>query len=258
MTIDRSGLTLEFDEDFSGTELDSSRWLPYYLPQWSSREATLARYRIDGGMLTLLVEHDQHPWSPEYDGDLRVSNLQTGVFSGPVGSSIGQHRFRPDLVVREYQPEQRLYLQHHGLIEARVKAVADPRCMVALYLLGFEDSPERSSELCVFEIFGSEVSADRALVGMGVHPHGDPSIRDDFTKVSVAIDATEFHEYAARWTSEGVDFYVDEQLVSRVDQSAGYPMQLMLDIYEFPATDATPSLPYPKEFTVDWVRGWSG
>jgi hypothetical protein len=32
-------------------------------------------------------------------------------------------------------------------------------------------------------------------------------------------------------------------------------MQLMLGIYEFPAEEGRPS-PYPKEFTVDSVRGF--
>lgn len=255
--LSRAGLRLYFDEDFSSPELDETRWLPFYLPQWSSRERTRARYELRDGMLDLLIEADQLPWAPEYDGDLRVSNLQTGVFSGPVGSGIGQHRFRPDVTVHEFQPEQRLYLQHHGLIEARARATADPHCMVALYLLGFEDVPEHSAELCVFEIFGREVEPAHALVGMGVHPHHDPSVTDDFAKVPVDLDVTEFHDYAALWTADGVRFYVDEQLVAEVDESPGYPLQLMLDIYEFPATEAAPPTPYPKRFTVDWVRGWS-
>jgi hypothetical protein len=31
-----------------------------------------------------------------------VSSLQTGVFAGPVGSAIGQHRFHPEAVVRRH------------------------------------------------------------------------------------------------------------------------------------------------------------
>ena len=49
---------------------------------------------------------------------------------------------------------------------------------------------------------------------------------------------------------------VDDALVHEVPQAIDYPMQLMLDIYEFPG-ERTERDVYPKEFVVDWVRGWS-
>jgi hypothetical protein len=67
------------------------------------------------------------PWCPEFDGEVRVSSLQTGVFSGPRGSAIGQHRFSPDAVVREEQEERRLYTPLYGIVETRLRAIDDPR-----------------------------------------------------------------------------------------------------------------------------------
>jgi hypothetical protein len=87
--------------------LDQTRWLPHYLPQWSSREASAARYRLGGGLLRLVVE------------------------------------------------------------------------------------------------------ADRAGVGMGLHPFADPRIRDEFSVEDLAIDARDFHLYAAEWTPGYVAFFVD-------------------------------------------------
>jgi hypothetical protein len=51
---------------------------------------------------------------------------------------------------------------------------------------------------------------------------------------------------------------VDDQPVKTVEQSPDYPMQFMLDIYEFPEDGAAPgpARPYPKEFVVDWFRGY--
>lgn len=89
------------DDQFDGPDLDRSRWLPYHLPQWSSRTASAARYDLLDGTLRLRIDADQLPWCPEFDGETRVSSLQTGVFSGPVGSTIGQHRFDPGAIVRE-------------------------------------------------------------------------------------------------------------------------------------------------------------
>jgi hypothetical protein len=45
---------------------------------------------------------------------------------------------------------------------------------------GYEEEPHRSAEICVCEIFGRDVTPDRASVGMGVHPFGDPLIVDEF------------------------------------------------------------------------------
>jgi hypothetical protein len=243
---------LEFEDTFDGDDLDTARWLPYYLPHWSSRERSAARYVVREGLLRLRIEEDQQPWCPELDGDLRVSSLQTGELAGPVGSTVGQHRFSDAAVVREEQLPVRLYTPLYGRIELRARANDDPRAMVALWMIRY-DQPERSSEICVCEIFGREMGEDDALVGVGVHPFGDERIVDDFSKARVAIDARNFHVYAAEWTPDGVEFSVDDTVIKNVDQSPDYPMQLMLNIYEFPGE---PTGPYPKDFVVDYVRGY--
>ena len=55
---------LEFEDTFDGGSLDRSRWLPYYLPHWSSRERSAARYEVGGGILRLQITADQEPWCP--------------------------------------------------------------------------------------------------------------------------------------------------------------------------------------------------
>jgi Glycosyl hydrolases family 16 len=253
--LDRTGYRLEFEDDFEGQSLDRTHWLPHYLPQWSSRAASAARYEVVDSTLRLRIDGDQQPWCPEWDGALRVSSLQTGVFAGPLGSPIGQHRFAPGVVVREAQEPLALYTPQHGLIECRARAVEDPANMVALWLIGYEDRPECSAEICIFEIFGRDVTAETALVGMGVHPFGDPSITDDFEQVPAAIDVREPHEYAAEWTPERVTFFVDGLPVRTVGQSPAYPMQFMLGIYDFAGPDA-PAERYPKRFVVERFRGY--
>jgi len=257
--LDRSGYEIEVGDDFDAASLDERLWVPAYLPQWSSRAAAAARYRVGDGGLRLRIEADQAAWCPEFDGQVRVSSLQTGVFAGPLGSAIGQHRFRDGLVVRTEQRNVALYTPRYGLFEARARALDDPANMVALWMIGYEDAPERSAEICVFEIFGRDVARDLVRVGVGLHPFGDPDIEDDFEQVSLAIDAREAHDYAAEWTPDRVAFYVDEQLVKVVDQSPDYPMQFMLDIFEFPSPEsewpASPLDRYPKEFIVERFRG---
>lgn len=246
----------EFEDTFEEPSLDRSRWLPYYLPQWSSRERAAARYETNGGRLRLLIAHDQEPWCPELDGDVRVSSLQTGVFAGPLGSQVGQHRFHPAAVVREEQTSERLYTPQYGRVEIRMKASDDPDVMVALWMIGYEDEPDRSAEICVAEIFGRDVGPARAAVGMGVHPFGDPRIEDEFAPEPLDIDACDYHVYAADWRHDRIVFSVDGSTVKTVHQSPAYPMQLMLGIYEFPTGGGRAESDYPKVFEVDFVRGY--
>ena len=136
---------LEFEDDFDAATLDHRRWIAHYLPQWSTRAQSAARYSIGDSCLRLRIDADQEPWCPELDGDVRVSSLQTGVFAGPAGSSVGQHRFNPEAVVREAQENVRLYTPQYGYFELRAKALDNPRNMVALWMIGYEDQPERSA-----------------------------------------------------------------------------------------------------------------
>lgn len=242
-------------DEFDAGVLDRSLWLPSYLPQWSSAEQAAARYHLGGGRLHLLVDQDQAPWCPELDGDVRVSSLQTGVFAGPLGSAIGQHRFDPAAVVREEQDNRRLFTPEYGVVAVTMAATDDPASMVAFWMIGYEDEPERSAEICVAEIFGRDVDRDAVQVGMGVHPFGDPRIADDFEKVRLPIDAREFHEYAVEWVPERVTFFVDGAPVRTVHQAPDYPMQVMLGIYEF-RDGGPPRGPYPKRFVVDRFRAF--
>ena len=245
---------LEFEDTFQGDALDLGRWLPSYLPHWSSRERSAARYELRDGLLRLRIDGDQEPWCPELDGDVRVSSLQTGAFSGPLGSAVGQHRFSPDAVVREEQQAVRLYTPRYGRIELRARASDDPRVMAALWLIGYEDEPERSGEICVCEVYGRDLAPGRATIGVGVHPFADPRLVDEFERVTLPLDARDFHRYAAEWTPGGVDFLVDGERVKTVAQAPDYPMQLMLSLYEF--REGEPEGPYPKELVVDYVRGY--
>ena len=106
-TLDRTGYELEFDENF--TEPGSRpRSMGRALFAALDHPGALRRaLRVGIGVLRLRIDADQPAWRIE-DGELRVSNIQTGTFAGPAGSPIGQHRHRPDLAVRTPQATRRL------------------------------------------------------------------------------------------------------------------------------------------------------
>lgn len=259
--LEKPGYRLEFHDEFSGNDLDRRKWLPFYLPQWSSRARTATNYDLQNDALMLQITEDQQPWCPEFDGQNRCSSIQTGVFAGPVGSAIGQSRFNPACVVREQQENVRIYTPRYGYFEIRAKGVNTPTDHVSLWMIGYEDASEKSAEIAVMEIMGKEVHAEASRVGYGVHPWSDASIADEFYEDLLPIDATRYHIYAAEWTPTHIDFYVDNQKIRTIQQSPAYEMQFMLSIYERPdqANEAgkrdRPEA-YPKRFTIDYFRAY--
>ncbi len=254
----RDGYEIAFEDDFESPQLDTTRWFPFYLPQWSNRRLAAARYTTGNSTLRLHVDVDQEPWCPEFDGVIRVSSVQTGCFAGPLGASVGQHRFNPQLVVREEQATVATYTPQYGYLEARLKAVAIPGYMVALWMIGFERHPSESAEICICEIFGTDVGTQHATVGYGLHPFGDQRIREQFYRDKIEMDARQYHLYAVDWKPGYVEFYLDNKRLRRIEQSPGYPMQLMLGIYELPhqIRPGTGSAVWPKTLEVDYVRGY--
>ena len=254
--LDRTGYELAFHEDFSAADLNRDRWVAHYLPHWTTPERSAARYELRPALLRLRIDADQPAWRPE-DGELRVSNIQTGTYSGPLGSAVGQHRHCPNLTVRTAQPTRRLYTPSSGLVEAVLRASPDPTCMLAFWLVGFEDdSPEQAGEICIAELFGRAAGPRRSGVRIGVKAHHDPRLHDDMEEVTLGLDATGWHSYAAEWTADRIRVFVDDRLVRLVRQRIDYPLQLMVDLFEFPAgTDRDPAT-YPKIGEVKVVRGY--
>jgi len=239
--------------DFPGSGLDTRVWLPYYLPHWSSRATSAATYRVADGELRLSIPNEQGLWcAGVHDGPLRVSGIQSAGFSGPVGSTVGGQPFRDGLLVAEEQPEFWGCTPRYGHLEVRARGMITARSMVAFWLSGIEDTPQHSGEICVMEVFGD--AAQR--VGMGLHRFRDPALTEDFAPVPLAIDVTEFHTYAVDWLPGSLTFTVDGAVVKRVAQSPGYPVQLMLAVFDFPdkADPAGAEVPVP-ELIVSQVIG---
>lgn len=228
----------ELDEDFDGPGLDRSVWLPHYLPAWSSRDATAAAHDVAGSRLRLFIPPDQGLWcAGDHRPDMRVSAIQSGSFSGPVGSTVGQQPYREGLTVREEQPPFWGCTPRYGRIEMRARADLRPGSMAAFWLVGLEDRPERSAEICVMEVFGDALEPGRsAAVGMGLHAFRDPHVVEDFTAVRLPIDVAEPHDYAVDWREDRADLLVDGVLVRSVAGPPTYPVQLMLGVFDFPGT----------------------
>jgi hypothetical protein len=240
----------EFSDDFDGSDLDTAVWLPHYLPHWSSRAASAATYELADSELRLMIPPDQGLWCPDdHDPPLRVSGIQSGVFSGEVGSTIGQQRFREDQRVRESQPTHWGWTPHYGRIEIRARMDLSPRSMASVWMSGLEDEPQRCGEICVFEVFGDAPQN----IGMGIKHVRDPALTWDFEAPHLALDIAEPHVYAADWQRGRVDFLVDGELVRSVEQAPDYPVQMMVAVFDFPAKAESAPSDHVPEFAVDYV-----
>jgi beta-glucanase (GH16 family) len=123
-------------------------------------------------------------------------------------------------------------------------------------MVGVEDRPHRSAEICVFEVFGDALAdGASAAVGMGVHPFRDPAVLDEFAAERVTIDVAEHHVYAADWRPGRVDFLIDGRPVKTVEQAPDYPMQMMVAVFDFPEKAASAPADHVPLLAVDWVRG---
>jgi len=223
--------SIAFLDDFDGPGLDLEVWVPHYLPQWSSRALSAATYEVAESELRLTIPTDQGLWCEgDHEPQLRVSGVQSGVFSGPVGSTVGQQPFRDGQVVREEQPAMWGWTPRYGRIEVRARMELSPRSMASVWMVGLEQEPEQSGEICVFEVFGEAPDA----VGSGIKPFRDPALSWQFDAPRMEIDVREPHVYAANWRDGGVDFFVDGARVRSVEQAPAYPMQMMVAVFDFP------------------------
>ncbi len=230
-----------FRDDFDTDRLDPRVWDPHYLPHWGTRAGTAAHYELGDGSLRLSIPVDRPLWcADQHETPLRVSGIASGGHSGPVGSTVGGQPFLAGQTVREEQPLLEGWLPSRGVVAVRCRMEISHRSMAAVWLSGFEESPEESGELCLVEVFGKDLEPGRsAEVGIGTKQLGDPRLLHDFVAPRLPIDVAEWHEYAVSWDDDAATFTVDGAPVHTCRNPPTYRLQVMIAVFDFP----------------DWSRG---
>jgi hypothetical protein len=244
-----------FQDDFDGIALDPAVWLPHYLPMWTSRAATAATHRLEDSTLVLSIPPEQGLWcAEEHPTPLRVSGVQTGTRSGPVGSTDGQQAIHPGQLVREEQERFAGLLVTGGRLEVCCAMTVSPRSMAAAWLCGFEETPEECGEICLVEVFGKDVvPGESAEVGVGLKQIRDPHLRTDFETPRLDLDVAAFHTYAVAWDEQEAVFSVDGVEVRRCPDPPAYPLQLVLAVFDFPDESTGDDALLVPELVVDRV-----
>lgn len=240
----------ELDDDFRAG-LHPRRWVASYLSHWTTPERARARYKITPTGVELRINADQPDWRPE-DAPLRVSNLQTGSYSGPIGSALGTHRHRDDLNVRTETPQRLLFAPSSGRVEITISASQDSNCMVAAWLVGTEHrSPTESGEICIFEI-DADAIGESTVVRTGIKAHHDPALTTDMTEITIPVNASSPHTWTVIWGEGETVIGLEGHTLRRISQAPGYPLFLMIDLFEIGPHGGT----YPKSTTIHHVRAW--
>ncbi len=250
---------LEWSDEFSTSSesatrnggsalLDESRWIPHYLPSWTTPDLSAPNYTIEDGILSLRITEKMGPWSP-YDDQTVISGIMTG-------NNAGLHNWTGSNVEVTPQTRQETLVTKYGYFELRAKVQTGGGIHSAWWMIGMEDEPHQLAEIDIFEILGK----DHNKIQTVLHPWTDPNITyEKKFHTPQGVDLTEeFHIYGMDWYPGGMDFYFDGEKYASFDSSPNYEMLTILSLYEKRHGGWTgpfdPSIAYPKTFDIDYFR----
>ncbi|WP_068775041.1 glycoside hydrolase family 16 protein [Paenibacillus sp. FJAT-26967] len=252
----KSGYTLDFQEEFNSATLDTQKWLPYYLPHWTSdRTKAAARYTIENGNLVERIDADTPAWNPAYDTTVRVSSIQTY-------NRDWLHRFNGSMPNDHHEPEFNGYSTKYGYFEIRAKfSNAGGGGHQAWWLVGTQEDTDangqttKNSEIDIIESFFSKPQTWR-IAAYGWNDPDFLSYWEGFEDPVPSGNPTEeFHIYGMEWTPTALNFYYDNQLYKTINQAPQSPMGMILGIYTDAGSGQHNNV-FPKKWFVDYVRVW--
>lgn len=241
--IEKPGWVLERNDEFNGTALDTSLWIPKYLESRTTEERSRARYGFRNGAIVLRIDNDQ----PTYytDNPMKVSSIQTGQM-------VGLHKTSP---FHHSIPTVWNYTAKYGYFEIRAKSSARSGIHTAFWTVGKQDTATQNAEIDVMEHPGQ--MGNSFLYNL--HKWSDPNVIESSQTIAAGFDmTTEMHIYALEWTPTQIKLYVDNVLRRTINSSPAYPAAFLLGIYQDAGWTGSvdPADPRPKEFVIDYFRAY--
>ncbi|MBF0695463.1 MAG: glycoside hydrolase family 16 protein [Flavobacterium sp.] len=226
---------LIWSDEFDGAQLDSKSWnveIGDGCPNcgWGNAERQLytdENHRVSGGMLTITAKKEGEKYS-----SARISTK-------------GKREFR------------------YGRFEARAKLPVGHGIWPAFWMLGSNISKvgwPKCGEIDILEYVGREPD----MVFTSLHTQDSHGNTVNTKKSRFENIEEGFHVFAAEWTKEKIDFYVDEKLVytfNPKDRSEDVwpfdqPFYLLVNMAiggNFGGPDVDDSI-FPQEFVIDYIR----
>lgn len=137
-------------------------------------------------------------------------------------SRTGMYHYDPKRKALHSIKTEATQINQYGYYEMRAKMQAGGGVHCAWWLIGFEDDPNQSCEIDIFEILGTDVNR----IWSTVHSWKDSTIQYHTEHPWFANKklAEEFHVYGFDWTPEGVTVYVDGIRVMTHKAAITYPL----------------------------------
>lgn len=247
--LEKEGYRLIFHDEFDGKEINTDKWIPEYLPSWpKDRSVCAPTYEMKNGIIRLIIDKNS---KNEFDNGMYISGFMSA-------SRTGLHHYDPKKKALHQIKTEATQINQYGYYEMRAKMQVGGGVHCAWWLIGFEDDPNQSCEIDIFEILGTDVNRIWATV----HSWKDSTIQYHTEHPWFANKklAEEFHIYGFDWTPEGVTVYVDGIQVMKHKAAITYPLIQIISFYDNrKAKDGwtgtyDPTIPYPKSFDIDYIR----
>lgn len=246
--IEKSGWVMTKNDEFNGTTLDTSLWVPRYLGFRTSTDRGNADYYFKNGSLVLRVT-DSMPTYYSGGDQMKVSSLQTAQGDFHQSGYTKNHN----------EPYSSKFSQKYGYFEIRAKGQADRSGHSAFWLNTDDPSiyaqatrdKKNQLEIDVFENF------KRNQYRFNLYNPMNAGIGDTNGGTYSFDFSADFHIYAMEWSPQYVKYYVDNQLVKQLSATniVDKPMFVYLSLYVNTwGGDASPT--YPAEFTIDYFRAY--
>lgn len=143
--LEKEGYRLIFHDEFEGKEIDRTKWIPEYLPSWpKDRTVCTPTYEMKDGVVRLTIDRDS---KNEFDKGMYISGFMSA-------SRTGMHHYDPKRKALHSIKTEATQINQYGYYEMRAKMQAGGGVHCAWWLIGFEDDPNQSCEIDIFEILG--------------------------------------------------------------------------------------------------------
>ncbi len=229
----RAAMELIFADEFDGTELDASKWMPCY--PWD-----------DGGCTN--SGNNELEWYLPGNVEVHDGMLRLRAEIEPVTSSDGKEYPYTSGMVSSYQRFDITY----GYFEMRARMPAGRGLWPAFWTL--PSTLEWPPEIDILEVLGQETEV--VYTTLHYKQPGNPhlSIGQAYLAGDLSVD---FHIYACDWKKDEIVWYVDGNPVFRVRNDI--PQQPMYIIANLAVGGNWPGSPsqdtqFPAYFDIDYIR----
>jgi beta-glucanase (GH16 family) len=231
-------------------------------------------------------------WSDEFDGPARAapdpakwvfdlgaggwgnqeletysSSRENSYLDGAGNLVIEARRAAPGQFTSARLKTQSTFAVKYGRIEARMKLPAGQGIWPAFWMMGVDAATAgwpQCGEIDIMENIGREPSMVHATVH-GPGYSGADGITGSYTLPDAQRFADDYHIFAAEWSGNGIQFFVDDHLYHTVTPAAlpggaawvfQHPFFLLLNVAVGGSWPGNPDAAavFPQEMLVDYVR----